>query len=117
MVYGRLNTKSKYRSTRSKKIFNGLLVARTIFADRFSDLPVRVMNVTTRPVTLKRGMPTSELRPVQPVQESQQPDSVPHGHDEGVIEDVLSRVHASVSEDSREKLRETLALSHRLLQR
>jgi len=79
--------------------------------DRVSDLPVRVMNVTTRPVTLKKGKPISELRLVQPVQDGQYPNSVPDEPD-GVIEDVLSRVDASVRENSREKLRETLTCYH-----
>ena len=116
MVYGRLNTKhaveSECWSMESKKISNGLLVACTTLPDRVSDLPVRVMNVTTRPITLKKGMPISELRPVQPVQEGQHPNSVPDEPDEGVIEDMLSGVDASVPEHSREKLRETLKCYH-----
>ena len=116
MVYNHLNTKQSVQSecwsTEPRKISGGLLVARTILPDRASDLPVRVMNVTPKPVTLKKGTPISELRQVQPIQESQKQNVAQNAADKDVIDGLLSQIDPSVPDHSREDLRKILERYH-----
>jgi len=51
--------------TKPVTIINGVHVARTLAPnDRFTDLPVRVMNVQRQPLTVRAGTVISDLKPL-----------------------------------------------------
>jgi len=87
----------------------GVYVSRTL-VDDIVDVPVRVMNVRSAPVSLKAGTLVANLQQVKEVKPADvgrtthDADEVPE-----FIDDLLSKVHESTPDDTRHALRELIA--------
>ena len=54
--------------TEAKEIETGLCSSRTIIPDQCNDIPVRILNVMDKPVSLKAGSILSELDKVEVIE-------------------------------------------------
>ena len=105
--------------TRPAVISKGLYVARTLTAgDRFTNLPVRVMNVQCQPVAIKAGTVISDLEPLTVIGSSVQVNcpslesrSTEAGGENGVprfVEDLVDDVDPATPESTVSNLKELL---------
>jgi len=83
-------------------------VAGTLLPDRVTDLPVRVLNVSNRPVSLHKGSTVSKLAavttegPLGTAEDSFSPE------DNKIIEEMVSRVSPDLRDSTRDHLRQLL---------
>src|SRR6266516_3741743 len=79
-------------ATDSHTMRNGLIIARVMVPHQCKNIPVRVINTTSRPITLFRGANLSTLEPVHVMEVNQDPEpSVPEVSNEwkvGLVKDL-----------------------------
>jgi predicted aspartyl protease len=113
-------------TTESTQLVSGVRVARTLIpTNRLCDVPVRAVNLTSEPVTIKKGTLVAELHSVVLVHDDDQEDTalkspdaqtrpkvVNHCEDQELdfIEKLIQDVHDSVPESVTIALREVLVM-------
>ena len=86
----------------------GLLVARSLVPDRFTDVPLRVMNLSSDPVRLSAGTVMAELQTAD-VEAERQPNANTDSEDrDELIQGMVDKVHCSVGIEERRKLYQVL---------
>ena len=85
----------------------GLRVSRTILPKGNVNIPVRVVNTQSNPITLKRGTIISELEPVE-LLESLVEEAQDEDRDNTVLCEMVSRVDPSVTTADRQRLKALL---------
>jgi transposase InsO family protein len=86
----------------------GVYVARTAVSAKNHSVPVRVLNVTEYPVTLKRGTMLSDLMPVEPVESDQLVATVNETDAFAHLEGLTEKADESIDDQQREELRKML---------
>jgi len=84
--------------TEPKELKVGLLVARTIVADRFEDVPVRVMNLNENPIRVRAGTVISELNAVELLSGPESTKGQTNAEQCKVIEELVNKVDETVEE-------------------
>jgi hypothetical protein len=94
--------------TEAQELRSGLQVCRTVLPESDIDIPVRVMNVLSHPITLQVGAVISALEPVDVC--GSEGDAVGEccRGDDPVLLDLVNRVDKSVNPDDRRRLLELL---------
>jgi transposase InsO family protein len=90
----------------SKQIAQGLLVSRTVIPAREADVPVRVLNITDNPITVRAGTVVANLQPGTLLDDSQSPST--EQAENAPIEEIVDHVDSSVPDACRQCLRELL---------
>ena len=88
----------------------GVYVSRTLLPDRFSEVPVRILNVSGEPIHLRAGSVVSELHPVDEVLSvlPSESNAVTDPELEQVISDMVDRVDPEVPEAVKRKLKKLI---------
>jgi len=86
----------------------GLIVSRTLIPARLADVPVRVMNISTRPLALKVGKVMSILQPVVIIQKGQLPPSTENLKYIAELKTLVDGVDDDVDEEVKLKLFDSL---------
>jgi hypothetical protein len=93
--------------TEASEPVRGLHVPHTLIASDVHKVPVRIMNSTAKPITLKARTVVADMNPVEAVLPSDSAE--PHDETyEQIINELVSRVHAEVSESGRSQLKDLL---------
>ena len=95
-------------ATEPRQLRRGVLVARTLHPDKVGELPVRVINMTNKPVKLAKDSVLSTPEPVSPLKAQQQPQPSNQNHVKDAIEGMISNVDKSFGDDVKDKLRQVL---------
>ena len=112
-VYDRLPQRSQGEdgqvwATEPGEIKDGLFVAGTLLPDRSTHLPVRVLNSTEKPVVIRQGTKVSDVSTVTTGPVKVESTAVKQPTSEEVINEMVSKVDRSISEDIKERLRALL---------
>jgi len=83
-------------------------VAGTMLPDRVTDLPVRVLNVSHRPVSLHKGSTIGELTAVTAEGSREALEDSMASEDGMVVDEMVSRIDSSISDPIRNQLRQLL---------
>ena len=95
--------------TEPREVQGGVVVARTLLPNEMENLPVRVCNVTDRPVRLRKDMLLSRLEPYQPVEgTTAAPPKCSQSTDQSIIQDMMDKVDPSVPGHIKDQLRQLL---------
>ena len=96
--------------TEALEIQKGLLVARTLLPNRLKNLPVRLLNTTDESIQLEKDTAVSPLVPLvaASVQVQQSDDVKDSVTEESIISDLISGVDASITEETKQSLKEIL---------
>lgn len=97
--------------TQPKGMDNGLLVARTVVPDRLEDVPVRVMNLSSKTVEIAAGDFIANLESAEILPEEFFPTGrrdVTGEQKESLIQGMMDGVHETVEAGHREKLHQLL---------
>ncbi len=106
---GRLKPEKKqYWATEINTLRCGIQVSRTVLPDEDEDVPVRVLNVTQQPVSLKSGTVIANLESVDICDDSNASTVVQDVKGEPLLEEMVSRVDSSVCLEDRQKLMDLL---------
>ena len=107
-VFGRLPLEGAQQGTwaaEPHQLKEGLLMAGTFLPGRATDLRVRVLNVSNRPVTLHKGTTVSELSAVTTGEPHVAAEGSAWSEDTKVIEEMVSRIDSSLPDFIRNHLR------------
>ena len=89
--------------TEAKELQQGVYLPRTVVPDRSKEVPIRVMNVSGKPIQLRAGSVITELHPAEAL--TNIPDGeVIDSEMKKVIEEMVARVDPSVSALDKDRL-------------
>ena len=98
--------------TEPTEVQEGLLVARTILPDRLDNLPVQLLNLSTKPVELKKDTIISPLIPLTVAhvrtEEDLTVEKTSEELEEEIIQKMMSEVDPSITTDIKDSLRRLL---------
>ena len=95
-------------ATEPRQLRCGVLVARTMLPDQVGELPVRVINMTQKPVKLAKDSVLSTLEPVSQLKAQPQPQPPNQNDVKDIIEGMISNVDKSFNDDVKDKLRQVM---------
>jgi len=110
-VFGRLPLEGARRgtwATEPHQLKEGLLVAGTLLPDRVTDLPVRVLNVSNRPVSLHKRSTVSKLAAVTTEGRLGTAEDSFSPENNKIIEEMVSRVSPDLPDSTKGHLRQLL---------
>ena len=93
--------------TEAKELRPGVYLSRTVVPDRHSEVPVRVLNVSGKPVQLRAGSVISELHQADQVMTEEGSNEIQVAPDPEltkVVDDMISRVDPSVTVETKAEL-------------
>jgi hypothetical protein len=85
----------------------GLRVSRTAVPDRLTNVPVRVMNITARPISLAEGKVVTVLQPAEMISAAD-PSPKCSLQEEQILRGLVDKIDETVSAEAREKLLQLL---------
>jgi len=91
-------------ATSSHTLSNGLIVGRVMVPHQCENIPIRILNTSSKPITLYKGTDLSSLEPVRVIEKGEDPEPITIKNPDDWKDGLMKDLNAEIEQETRVKL-------------